>query len=122
MAGAESRVVTGAATTEMREAFGRALAAAMATKGIKAADVANELGVSEDAVRTWMMGTRRVEPLAVFAMERLVGAGPGELSHHLGFLPLEAASSVAAALATDEAVSLPVREALLAAYARLKDG
>lgn len=54
------------------------------------AAVAARVGVSPQLVSDWKRGRRRPAPGQVFALERALGAAPGELSRHLGFVPIDA--------------------------------
>jgi len=61
-----------------------------ARRGMSRGDVAKSLGVTEAAVSYWLGGQRVPDPDTVFALERLLGCAPGELSRHLGFVPAAA--------------------------------
>jgi hypothetical protein len=59
-------------------------------------------------------------PRTVFAIERALGAPPGELSRYFGYFPVDSpevhASAVEAAVLTDPLLSLEFRRALIALY------
>lgn len=105
----------GPATDEMRHAFGDALDRAMREADAAAPTVAAAVGLSPDAVRKWIAGRGEPKPLTVFVIEQLLGVPPGELSRHLGFVPV-GVTSVAAALDADGALSAEGKRLLLAAY------
>lgn len=52
--------------------------------------IAHELGVSVRTIRSWVRGERTTDPGQVFALERALGCEPGELSRHLGYVPVAA--------------------------------
>jgi transcriptional regulator with XRE-family HTH domain len=72
-----------------RATFSAAIADAFATIDMPRANAAQSLGVSEAAVSYWVAGQRVPDPETVFALERLLGCAPGELSRHLGYVPAE---------------------------------
>lgn len=57
--------------------------------------LADTLGVSVRTIRSWARDERRTDPEQVFALEAALGLPPGELSRHLGYVPLGAAAAVA---------------------------
>lgn len=61
--------------------------------GESIADVANALEVSERTVRSWLRGERVTTPDRVFALEMVLEVAPGTLSHHLGYVPADAAAT-----------------------------
>src|SRR5258705_10783907 len=73
-----------------REMFSTAVGDAFAVVDVSRAEVAQSLGVSEAAVSYWLAGQRVPDPDTVFALERLLGCAPGELSRHLGYVAAEA--------------------------------
>jgi transcriptional regulator with XRE-family HTH domain len=105
----------GAATQDMRTAFGKALDAAMRDADISAPQVASFVGLTADAVRKWMTGVGEPKPLTVFAVEALLGVAPGELSRHLGFVPVDVVS-VSTAIDADRGLSNEAKRLLLATY------
>jgi hypothetical protein len=108
-------VKIGAASDEMKAAFGRALLEAMGVDH-SPAEIAEVVDVSEDAARRWLRGENAPrDPLAVFAIEQHLGCPPGDLSRHLGFVPVGAVS-VTAAIEADEALTPEARRILLATY------
>lgn len=75
---------------ERRRRFGNALASALSNQGRRQVELAEALGTTQPAISAWITG--RSEPAAdlVFACEVVTGVGPGALSRHLGYLPLDA--------------------------------
>jgi DNA-binding transcriptional regulator YdaS (Cro superfamily) len=79
--------------------------------------------VSQSAVSSWITGTHQPSPEQVFALERVLGFRPGQLSRHWGYLPLEARSpggGVEAAIRDDPELASNAKRALVAAYRELK--
>lgn len=77
---------------------------------------------AQTAVSGWIVGANGVEPDVAFAMERALGLRPGDLSRHLGYLPVAARPEpvgVEAAIAADPRLSATLKRALLAAYREL---
>lgn len=71
--------------------FGRQLAAARAAARVTQEDLAARLGVKQSTVSGWENGVNSPEEIeTTFQIERLLGVNPGELSRHLGYLPVEA--------------------------------
>ena len=56
-------------------------------------------GVSPQLVSDWKRGRRRPSADQVFALERALGAEPGSLSRHLGFVPVDADVAAVSGLA-----------------------
>lgn len=98
------------------QAFGVALTAAMADRGVRAPAVAESIGLTDDAVRKWMGGRAQPDPQTLFAVERLLEVAPGALSHHLGYVPAGAPTSVEEAVAADSRLNKMGRAAVLGAY------
>ena len=73
-----------------RGMFSTAIGDAFAVVDVSRGQVAQILGVTEAAVSYWLAGQRVPDPDTVFALERLLGCAPGELSRHLGYVPAEA--------------------------------
>src|SRR5882724_13118787 len=73
-----------------RGMFSTAIGDALAVVDVSRGEVAKSLGVTEAAVSYWLAGQRVPDPDTVFALERLLGCAPGELSRHLGFVPAAA--------------------------------
>lgn len=112
-------VTTGPASPEMRQAFAAALDEAIRAASTPVA-VAEHVGLSDDAVRKWTRGLSEPPPLTVFAVERFLGLAPGELSRHLGYLPVGASTSVAAAVDADPRLNEVGRAGVLGAYRALR--
>jgi transcriptional regulator with XRE-family HTH domain len=87
-----------------RTAIGDALAVVDVSRG----EVAQSLGVTEAAVSYWLAGQRVPDPDTVFALERLLGCAPGELSRHLGYVPAEAHKTPPDVVAAVQACGLSV--------------
>lgn len=81
---------------EMRTAFAAALVEAMRSAGIAAPAVAARVNLTPDAVRKWTSAKSEPSPRTVFVVEALLGTPPGDLSRHLGFIPVEVVSVTAA--------------------------
>lgn len=71
---------------------------------------------------TWL--DRSVEPSTAFLIEQALEAGPGTLTHHLGYLPVDATPIMTAreAIESDPRLSPRARAALLAAYREFVKG
>lgn len=89
-----------------------------------AAEVGRDLG-RKPLSQPWVSEIRRgiKEPTVdvAFAIERVLGAKPGQLSRHLGYLPLDAKASttVRSAIEADPMLDERGRRSLLAAYEAL---
>lgn len=110
-------MTVGRADDSQRRAFGAALDEAMRTREPPAAitEVALAAGVTDDAVRRWAKGLNHPPPATVFAIEELLDVPSGDLSRHLGYVPVGAVS-VAAAIEADDRLSPVGRQIVLAAY------
>jgi hypothetical protein len=69
--------------TTFQEALSRAL------EGKSQVEVARKADIAPSTISTWISGGG-ADPQRVFAVERALGLRPGELSEHLGYLPLDA--------------------------------
>lgn len=69
--------------------FGVALDKVLAVRNLKQVDIAAALGTTQSTVSAWKRGHCLPDMETVFALERLLGLRPGQLSRHLGYLPLE---------------------------------
>lgn len=115
MAAAESKLMTvGRLDPEARDAFGRALSEALRAADISIASVARHVELTDDAVRRWLKGSAP-EPPMVFAVERFLDVAPGDLSRHLGYIPV-GVTSVTAAIDADEALNDQGKAILRDAY------
>lgn len=103
---------------EPSSAFTVALRRAMDESGMSAAQLARAADVPPSTLRTQLDEGRAPEPKDVFCYEDVLGLDPGELSRHLGYLPVGAASrvSVRDAIAGDPSLSTEDKELLLAVY------
>lgn len=68
-------------------AFGVALRRALQQRGYQQQELAEALGVSTQLVSDWVNGRREPLPRQAVAAEQWVGAEPGTLTIHLGYLP-----------------------------------
>jgi transcriptional regulator with XRE-family HTH domain len=78
---------------ERREQFGKVLAAALAARGLRQADLAKALQTTQSSVSAWMTGKSEPAALTVFAVEEVLELAPGYLSRMLLYLPLSAVSA-----------------------------
>lgn len=79
--------------------------------------------VSQSAVSAWIQGTSTPEPAVVFGLEHVLGLRPGQLSRHLGYLPVDAkppVGGVEQAIRDDATLPTAARKALLAAVRELR--
>lgn len=75
-----------------------------------------------DYIRKITRGERIPKPQGVFALEEALKLRPGELSRHLGFVPVDAAGSVVEAIEADPDLSSEARRHLLALYREARRG
>lgn len=92
------------------------------------AEVARLLGLEQayrqTTVSNWMTGRSEPDSKQVFAMERVLGLRPGQLSVHYGYVPPTArplGGGVEEAIEADPHLSTPLKRALLAAYREMRD-
>lgn len=108
-----------------RGAFGEAVAEAMHMRQITQVEVGELLGVTQSSVSAWRSGQAAPDPDTVFDLERTLRLGPGHLSRHLGYLPLEAgkraAVTVQDAVLADALLAEQAKRAVLAVYEELKN-
>lgn len=102
-------------------AFGAAVEGALRAAGMTQVELAETLGIrSQAAVSAWVTGKSVPDqPEDVFAIERALGAKPGSISRHLGYLPPEAvkvAASFEDAIDADPHLNSDDRAFLLNAY------
>jgi transcriptional regulator with XRE-family HTH domain len=95
--------------------FGRTLADYLHAAELRAPALADAIGVTDDTVRKWINGAHAPDPATVFAVEETLGLPPGELSRHLGYVPVDA-PAVTAAIEADPGLSPNQRAMLTAAY------
>jgi transcriptional regulator with XRE-family HTH domain len=69
------------------------LALALSEQGVTQAELADALETTQSAVSAWITGKSEPAADTVFACEVATGVGPGALSRHLGYLPLDAAGA-----------------------------
>jgi hypothetical protein len=87
------------------------------------AEVAAVLGrphpYSQSVVSQWLHGQTEWQPSVLFAVERALGLRAGDLSRHLGYLPLAAVpppTTVEGAINADPLLRPALRRALIAGY------
>lgn len=115
---------------EQRIAFGTALKAACEKAGISSqirlAEVLTEAGApfAQTTCGTWFRGEAEPSRSAVLLLEELTGCAPGELSRHLGWVPLEAVDfpTAEAAILADPDLTPSNARALIAALRAMKEG
>lgn len=78
-------------SAQQRQAFGNALACARQTHKMTQREVARALNVSQGLISGWETGSYEPSPRDACRVEEVLGVDPGELTRHLGYLPLAAA-------------------------------
>jgi transcriptional regulator with XRE-family HTH domain len=74
--------------------FQETLLRALERSGKTQVDVAREANVAPSLISTWLRGgSANPDPAKVFAVERVLDLSPGQLSRHLGYVPVEAVTS-----------------------------
>lgn len=107
-----------------RARFGRLLAEALKTRGMKQEHLAGALGTTQSSVSGWINGKYEPGAETVFRIERSLALDPGHLSRPLGYLPVEAVSapaSVEGAILESPLLQEDEKAALLAVYQALVD-
>ena len=112
-------VETNGKAADGRMAFGRMLAEALKSRGMKQEDLARSLGTTQSSVSGWING--KYEPAAgtVFTIESSLGLDPGSLSRPLGYLPVEPGAhlvSVETAITQSTHLDDDAKDALSALY------
>ena len=106
--------------------FGEALAEALVARGWTQRELADALGITQSAISAWKYGNAEPSPGTVFRIEQVLGAEPGTLSMHLGFLPMAASGacgvSFDAVIANDPRLDDQARRVLRATYRELAQG
>lgn len=74
--------------------FRRALRHAISRSWWTQARLASHIGVSQATIGNWLRGRTVPNADSVFAMERALSLIPGELSIHLGYVPVGAGSLI----------------------------
>lgn len=112
----------GRSQPERWAAFGAALARALTLSGRPQRDIAAAIGVSDRTLSDWKLGKSEPERAeTTFALERELNIPAGELSRHLGYVPLEAAAgSWERALGLDPEIDDRLRDAILAMIKAMK--
>ena len=104
------------------DAFRDALKRALDESPLSQKQVAAELDLkSASSITDWKHGrVDTLQPAQVFALEVVLDCHPGELSTHLGYLPLSAAGTVEAAIIADRDLSPDFRRVVLDFYRKLR--
>ena len=110
------------ATDAQLEAFGRALAASLAARGLTSGallylSAGKTIEGQRGSVTNWLKGKSEPSRPKVLAMEQFLGLEPGTLSRHLGWLPVEADGlpTPEAAILADAGLLAAQKQILLAA-------
>lgn len=110
------------------KAFGRALHDVLERKGMSQTELAAEVGhvlgrkpISQPWVSEIRRGIKTPPPEVAMAMEKVLRVRPGQLTCHLGYVPVEAtpAVSVVDAIEADPLLDERGRRSLAAAYQAL---
>lgn len=105
---------------ERRRAFGEAVRQALRVKQMTQEELAAALNKTQPMISAWIQGKRAPEsPELAFEVERAIGVDPGTLSVHLGFIPPEAARTVASfesVVLADTGLSDDEKELMMAMY------
>ena len=104
---------------EGRIAFGRMLADALKSRGMKQDDLARSLGTTQSSVSGWINGKYEPSADTVFTIERSLDLDPGFLSRPLGYLPVEPVArpiSVEGAIAQSTSLDDDAKAALSSLY------
>ena len=83
------------ATPEQKKAFGEALVAALHVRGLKPPDLVDVVSATSrdnasNLVKNWISGKNEPTRPTVSAIEEFLGLNPGDLSRHLGWVPVGA--------------------------------
>ena len=112
------------AVPEGRTGFARTLRRALERSTTGREQVAAAAGIDEDLIDRWatLRSPRPPTNAEVFALETALDLEPGELSWHLGFLPLAAGgtSSVPLAILNDPDLTDESRDLLIRSYKALR--
>lgn len=103
-------------------AFHAALREAFEASGLTQAELIRESGVAQGVVHRLVTGSNaEPEPRTVFKIERALGLQPGDLSHHLGYRPVDTwpAPEVEAAIKRDPSLLPRHRRILFELYLEL---
>ncbi len=100
--------------------FTQALGRAIAGSGMKQTEVARATGgaVSQGTISGWLRGGATPQPDSVFAIERALGLRPGDLSRHLGYVPVgsDPAPDVLSAIDADTSIGEDAKAGLRLLY------
>jgi transcriptional regulator with XRE-family HTH domain len=109
-----------------RAAFGAALQQALDVRRMTQAELGIHLdGLKQSTISAWKTGESIPDADTVFAVEIALSLRPGQLSRHLGFLPVDLIDvpvSVPEAIEGDELLDDGGKRILLAVYDELTSG
>lgn len=117
------------ATDEQLEEFSQGLLNALARSGKDLSDLIDivkpgvEMNSARKTIYRWTRGLNEPSRPQVALLERELGCQPGELSAHLGYLPISAIEdvSVETAISLDESLNSSARELLIQLLHTLRD-
>lgn len=120
---AASKAPTSHTDKEMK-AFGKALSAALAARGLTQNDLADTIGNTQSAVSSWTLGAAAPFAKVVFAAEAALRLPPGHLSEKLGYIPVKAEppASVERSVLEDPLLDEHDRRVLITLYEQLVEG
>ena len=116
-------------STDQRKAFGMALEAAMAAAEIHSVAELHRRGILAGMEKTqssfahWIRGESEPSRPEVLTLEEICQVEPGQLSRHLGWIPLEASTDVTVeeAVLADSSISAANKAILLGLITQLRD-
>jgi hypothetical protein len=107
-------------SSEQKAAFGEALLAALMAKGLRPPDLIDVVGAStrdnaSNLVKNWISGKNEPPRPTVTAIEKFLDLEPGDLSRHLGWLPVGSSEipTLEAAVLADSELTGEQRRVLL---------
>lgn len=106
-----------------RTQFGRALAEALRVRGWNQADLAERMHTTQSAVSAWITGKSQPAADDVFEVELEMDMGPGSLSRHLGYRPIDPEESLPdteSCITADPTLTADYKDIVLAVYRGLK--
>lgn len=108
---------------QQREAFGRALTAALTQSGMTQSDLSERLGglVAQSTISEWKRGmSEPSSPAVTFEVEQALGVEPGLLAIHLGYVPPLSVGRLETALLQADDIEESWRQVLLAVVRQIK--
>lgn len=99
--------------------FADALKRAMRTRGYTQVLLAEELGVTQSQVSTWVNGIYAPNPALIGDIERVLNQRPGTLTRFFGFLPAgtdDKPTDLASVVRADPGLNESQAEAIIALY------